>query len=100
MPHNVCCNFTVSLSEGPFSEVVLDTTTFVDNTCHPIPLKRASSLEYFEKNKTGNFKRAEGGIYKNTGVKHEEKYLCDSAPLQIKHISARTFDLVWHIFFF
>ena len=40
---------------------------------------------------------AEGEVYKNTRVKHEEKYLCDCAPLQINHISAWTFDLVWHI---
>ena len=47
--HNKCHTMSAAsslyifLSEGPFSEVVLDTTTFVDNTCHPIPLKLVPS---------------------------------------------------------
>ena len=89
---NASCNFTVFVMEGPFPEVLLDTTIFLSFQFH-----LHISLKYFEKNITGNFKRAEGEIYKNTKVKHEEKYLCDCAPLQINRISARIFDLVWHI---
>ena len=95
MPHNVCCNFTVFVLEGPFPEVLLDTTIFCRQYLS-FQFHLHISLKYFEKNITGNFKRAEGEIYKNTRVKHEEK-LCDCAPLQINRISARTFDLVWHI---
>ena len=46
--NNKCHTMSAAISlysyrRGPFSEVVLDTTTFVDNTCHPIPLKLVPS---------------------------------------------------------